>query len=121
MDRQKEIDKITEPETEKPFDKFGTAEELLHAYNALESEFTKRCQSLKRLQAELDALRAQVENETSAKHSDGNGDGEGDGAPVVEIGDETNEPQMVSADMPSPHGADDMLEYAEMLDRKSVV
>ncbi len=46
--------------------KFENADELLSAYNALESEFTKRCQSLKRLQAELDGLRAQAENMRSA-------------------------------------------------------
>lgn len=44
------------------FGKFGSAEELLSAYNALESEFTKRCQLLKQLQAELSDLRAQAEN-----------------------------------------------------------
>ncbi len=35
------------------FGKFGSAEELLSAYNALEREFTKRCQQIKLLQAEL--------------------------------------------------------------------
>ena len=41
--------------------KFNTAEDLLAAYNALESEFTKRCQLVKQLQTELNALRAQAE------------------------------------------------------------
>ncbi|MCH5155015.1 MAG: hypothetical protein J1F69_00265 [Clostridiales bacterium] len=40
--------------------KFNTAEDLLAAYNALESEFTKRCQLLKQLQTELDSIRAQA-------------------------------------------------------------
>ena len=39
--------------------KFNTAEDLLAAYNALESEFTKRCQLIKQLQTELDSLKAQ--------------------------------------------------------------
>ena len=41
--------------------KFNTADDLLAAYNALESEFTKRCQLIKQLQAELDSVRAQAE------------------------------------------------------------
>ena len=41
--------------------KFNTQEDLLAAYNALESEFTKRCQLLKQLQAELDAKNAQAQ------------------------------------------------------------
>lgn len=36
--------------------KFGSPEELLSAYNALQSEFTKRCQLVKELQARLDAF-----------------------------------------------------------------
>lgn len=43
--------------------KFNTAEDLLAAYNALESEFTKRCQLIKQLQTELDCFRAQAEQE----------------------------------------------------------
>ena len=43
--------------------KFNTAEDLLAAYNALESEFTKRCQLIKQLQTELDGFRAQAEQE----------------------------------------------------------
>ena len=42
--------------------KFNTADDLLSAYNALESEFTKRCQLIKQLQAELAALSAQDGN-----------------------------------------------------------
>lgn len=41
------------------FGKFDSPDELLLAYNALESEFTKRCQLVKQLQAELAALSAQ--------------------------------------------------------------
>lgn len=43
--------------------KFNTAEDLLAAYNALESEFTKRCQLIKQLQTELDELRAQAQEQ----------------------------------------------------------
>ncbi|MDE5593222.1 MAG: hypothetical protein K2I75_04740 [Clostridiales bacterium] len=43
--------------------KFNTAEDLLAAYNALESEFTKRCQLIKQLQTELDSLRAQAQEQ----------------------------------------------------------
>lgn len=50
--------------------KFNTPDELLSAYNALQSEFTKRCQSLKRLQAELDAIRAQAEKVTDAESAE---------------------------------------------------
>lgn len=65
--------------------KFGSAEELLSAYNALESEFTKRCQLVKQLQAQLAAFAAQAEqtaemppsadddpdpNDKSARHDD---------------------------------------------------
>lgn len=49
-----------EPE-QKRFGKFDTAEELLRAYNALESEFTKRCQLAGELQARLNALDAQAQ------------------------------------------------------------
>lgn len=42
--------------------KFNSADELLSAYNALQSEFTKRCQLVKQLQAELDACAAQAES-----------------------------------------------------------
>lgn len=42
--------------------KFNTAEDLLAAYNALESEFTKRCQLVKQLQTELDAKDAQAQD-----------------------------------------------------------
>ena len=54
--------------------KFNTAEDLLAAYNALESEFTKRCQLIKQLQAELNALYAQA---------NGNADCNADGATSV--------------------------------------
>ena len=60
-----EIDKTdgigeVEAQTAPQYGKFNTAEELLFAYNALESEFTKRCQLIKQLQAELSQLRAQA-------------------------------------------------------------
>lgn len=41
--------------------KFNTADDLLSAYNALESEFTKRCQLIKQLQAKLNDMSAQAE------------------------------------------------------------
>lgn len=40
--------------------KFNDDKELLAAYNALEREFTKRCQLIKELQAKLDAVTAQA-------------------------------------------------------------
>lgn len=42
--------------------KFNTVDDLLAAYNALESEFTKRCQLIKQLQAELEASKAQAQD-----------------------------------------------------------
>ncbi len=39
------------------YGKFESADALLSAYNALETEFTKRCQLIKQLQAELETLR----------------------------------------------------------------
>ena len=48
--------------------KFNTAGDLLAAYNALECEFTKRCQLIKQLQAELDkALSAQAAMQSQAE------------------------------------------------------
>ncbi len=61
--------------------KFDTVEELLSAYNALEKEFTKRCQLVKRLQAALDACGAQTDGNASA-------DGAADGEPVAEAADD---------------------------------
>lgn len=47
--------------------KFNTADDLLAAYNALEGEFTKRCQLIKQLQAELEqALSAQAPEKSDA-------------------------------------------------------
>ena len=46
--------------------KFNTADDLFAAYNALEREFTKRCQLIKELQTELENRRAQAENVGSA-------------------------------------------------------
>lgn len=40
------------------FGKFENAQSLLDAYNALEAEFTKRCQLISKLQTELNELRA---------------------------------------------------------------
>ena len=39
------------------FGKFSTAEELVSAYNSLESEFTRRCQKLKELERENEKLK----------------------------------------------------------------
>ena len=50
--------------------KFNTADDLLAAYNALESEFTKRCQLIKQLQTELDSLRAQAQEHTDEQTAD---------------------------------------------------
>ena len=49
--------------------KFGSTEELLSAYNALQSEFTKRCQLVKELQARLDATGAQAEDNAAPRSS----------------------------------------------------
>lgn len=46
-------DKIRNDGELSEFGKFDSAQSLLSAYNALESEFTKRCQLVKELQAEL--------------------------------------------------------------------
>lgn len=43
------------------YGKFESADALLSAYNALETEFTKRCQLIKQLQAELEAVRSREE------------------------------------------------------------
>ena len=50
--------------------KFNTADDLLAAYNALESEFTKRCQLVKQLQTELDSLRAQAQEQIAEQTTD---------------------------------------------------
>ena len=50
--------------------KFNTADDLLAAYNALESEFTKRCQLIKQLQAELDSFRAQAQEQIDEQTTD---------------------------------------------------
>lgn len=62
------------------YGKFDTAGDLLAAYNALESEFTKKCQSLKRLQAQLDLMSAQAQAAPPATAT-----GE-DGAPAAAVG-----------------------------------
>lgn len=113
--------------------KFDTADELLSAYNALESEFTKRCQLIKQLQAELSLLRAQADT------AGGNEDGgtrlappEEDGEPQTGGEDTTDarhekptaegEPYVVmDAPLPAPSApvSDDILlcaaEYANIL------
>ena len=74
------------PENAGEYGKFKTAGDLLAAYNALESEFTKKCQSLKRLQAQLELLNAQAEagKPTGDPHSPPpNSDAERDGAPPI--------------------------------------
>ena len=60
--------------------KFNTAEDLLAAYNALEAEFTKRCQLVKQLQAELDVKDAQAQ----AKEQPHDGDASQEIVPVPE-------------------------------------
>ncbi|MDE7164524.1 MAG: hypothetical protein K2O04_03780 [Clostridiales bacterium] len=63
--------------------KFNTAEDLLAAYNALESEFTKRCQLIKQLQAELDSYRvAQAQEQIDEEV--GNNESEQPAQPPVE-------------------------------------
>ena len=58
------------------YGKFNSLQELLSAYNALQSEFTKRCQLIKQLQAQLDGADAQaqagatVERETGAERAE---------------------------------------------------
>ncbi|MCH5158929.1 MAG: hypothetical protein J1F33_07025 [Clostridiales bacterium] len=58
------------PEGEVNLGKFGSAEELLSAYNALEREFTKRCQLISKLQAALSSR-----NGAQEKAVEGKGDG----------------------------------------------
>ncbi|MCH5161677.1 MAG: hypothetical protein J1G04_06565 [Clostridiales bacterium] len=48
------------------YGKFATAQELLNAYNALQSEFTKRCQLIKQLQVRLDECHAQAQSDVAA-------------------------------------------------------
>lgn len=55
------------------FGKFASAEELLAAYNALESEFTKRCQLVKELQARIDDSDAQAQAAAMQEHAAGDG------------------------------------------------
>lgn len=62
------------------YGKFDTAGDLLAAYNALESEFTKKCQSLKRLQAQLDLMSAQAQAAPPATATGENG------APAAAVG-----------------------------------
>ena len=49
------------------FGKFSTAEELVSAYNSLESEFTRRCQKLKELERENEKLKS---SEQTVKNSE---------------------------------------------------
>lgn len=101
--------------------KFENAEQLLSAYNALESEFTKRCQLLKQLQAELDGLRAQAENEGSAAIGQDGGSSDGDGETLVVSVEPPAEPAPAPGDDASIalDVADEVLrhadEYAEVL------
>ena len=57
-------------ETTKTYGKFKSAEELLAAYNALEREFTKRCQLIKTLQTAGDTACAQEDIGAEAALSD---------------------------------------------------
>lgn len=54
--------------------KFNTADDLLAAYNALESEFTKRCQLIKQLQTELDRFHAQAQEQIDEQTADEEGE-----------------------------------------------
>ncbi len=49
------------------YGKFGSLQELLSAYNALQSEFTKRCQLVKQLQTRLDEMNAQALSDGTAE------------------------------------------------------
>ncbi len=74
------------PENAGEYGKFKTAGDLLAAYNALESEFTKKCQSLKRLQAQLELFNAQAEADKPTGDPPSpppNSDAERDGAPPI--------------------------------------
>ncbi len=56
------------------YGKFGSLRDLLGAYNALQSEFTKRCQLVKQLQARLDETDAQAQAAEPAADSPDNAD-----------------------------------------------
>lgn len=74
------------PENAGEYGKFKTAGDLLAAYNALESEFTKKCQSLKRLQAQLELFNAQAEADKPTGDPTSpppNSDADRDGAPPI--------------------------------------
>lgn len=65
MNEISEVPPVIEAEK---YGKFDSAEALLKAYNALESEFTKRCQLIKELQTELASQRAaQVDGKESGE------------------------------------------------------
>lgn len=71
MDNDKNTDK--DEISRQHFGKFASAEELLAAYNALESEFTKRCQLVKELQARIDSdaqAQAAIRQECTARDDD---------------------------------------------------
>lgn len=134
MTETEEQIKTDDAEEQRQIGKFNTADELLSAYNALESEFTKRCQLIKRLQAELSLLRAQAD--TVGRESGGSTQPEPPTAPDVErqtSGEDTTdarrekpiaegEPYVVMdapCSAPSATVSDDILlraaEYAEAL------
>lgn len=64
-------------EQEKILSKFNSLAELEKAYVNLESEFTKRCKTLKDLQAENESLRSSV-TATTEKSTISNQDNEGE-------------------------------------------
>ncbi len=70
MDEKNIIVEQAEDNSASKIGKFDSTDKLLSAYNALQSEFTKRCQLIKKLQAELDERRAQADTETE-RGSDG--------------------------------------------------
>lgn len=67
-----ENEKVKQHQTQHSFGKFDSAEELLAAYNALESEFTKRCQLVKELQARINSVSAQADQ--SSEQSEASAD-----------------------------------------------
>lgn len=94
MTEQKEVDTAVahdDAECASPtkIGKFNTPEDLLAAYNALESEFTKRCQLVKKLQSELGETRAQAQSQV--EQNGGNiapaGDGETESATGADSAD----------------------------------
>ncbi|MBD5131950.1 MAG: hypothetical protein HDT28_05095 [Clostridiales bacterium] len=77
--------------------KFGSVEELFKAYNALEKEFTKRCQLIKQLQAEKENKSAQAQEQIAEATVEG-------AAPSEELNVSCGEP-IAADDRPAPEPA----------------